>query len=70
MTQTQGHEVMGDESSHNPTGTDVDVGVSTLSLARFMVHLKTHGLTYAICVLLAEQAGILQMVLSTAGGMC
>lgn len=69
MTQ-QGHEVMGDEASHNPTGTDVDVGVSTLSTARFILHLKQHGLTYAIVALLAEQAGILQMVLSTAGGMC
>ncbi len=69
MTQ-QGPENMGDEASHNPFGTVLEDGGSTLSLARFMVHLKTHGLTYAICVLLAEQAGIVSMVLSTAGGMC
>ena len=70
MTNTQGPEVMGETSSHNPTGIDVDVGGSTLSTARFLLHLKQHGLTYAIVALLAEQAGILQMLLSTAGGMC
>jgi hypothetical protein len=43
---------------------------STLSTARFMIHLKQHGLTYAIVALLLEQAGILQSVLDTAGGMC
>ena len=67
---TQGPEVTGDNISHNPTGTDVDVGGATLSTARFMLHLKQHGLTYAIVALLAEQAGILQMLVSTAGGMC
>jgi len=35
-----------------------------------MLHLKQHGLTYAIVALLLEQAGILQSVLDTAGGMC
>ena len=67
---TQGPEVTGDNISHNPTGTDVDVGGATLSTARFMLHLQKHGLTYAIVALLAEQAGILQMLVSTAGGMC
>lgn len=70
MTNQQGPEVMGETSSHNPTGIDVDVGGSTLSTARFILHFKQHGLTYAIVALLAEQAGILQMLLSTAGGMC
>lgn len=70
MTNTQGPENMGDESSHNPFGTVLEDGGSTLSTARFILHLKQHGLTYAIVALLAEQAGILQMVLSTAGGMC
>lgn len=69
MTEQQGPENMG-ETSHNPFGTVVDDGGSTLSTARFLVHLKQHGLTYAIVGLLAEQAGILQMLLSTAGGMC
>jgi hypothetical protein len=67
---TQGPEVKGDNISHNPTGTDELVGGSTLSTARFLLHLKQHGLTYAIVALLAEQAGILQMLVSTAGGMC
>jgi hypothetical protein len=67
---TQGPEVKGDNISHNPTGTDELVGGATLSTARFMLHLKQHGLTYAIVALLAEQAGIFQMVLTTAGGMC
>ena len=67
---TQGPEVTGDKSSHNPTGTDELVGGATLSTARFMLHLQKHGLTYAIVALLAEQAGILQMLVSTAGGMC
>jgi hypothetical protein len=67
---TQGPEVKGDNISHNPTGTDELVGGATLSTARFMLHLKQHGLTYAIVALLAEQAGIFQMLLTTAGGMC
>ena len=69
MTNTQGPECKG-ESLPNPHVTDVDVGGSTLSTARFLLHLKQHGLTYAIVALLAEQAGILQMLLNTAGGMC
>ena len=67
---TQGPEVKGDNISHNPTGTDELVGGATLSTARFLLHFKQHGLTYAIVALLAEQAGIFQMVLTTAGGMC
>lgn len=69
MTNTQGPEFKG-ESLPNPNVTDVDIGGSTLSTARFLLHLKQHGLTYAIVALLAEQAGIFQMVLTTAGGMC
>ncbi len=69
MADTQGPEFKG-ESLPNPNVTDVDIGGSTLSTARFVLHLKQHGLTYAIVALLAEQAGILQMLVATAGGMC
>lgn len=36
----------------------------------FLVHLKEHGLTYAVVVLVAQQLGLLDQVLSLAGGMC
>lgn len=36
----------------------------------FLVHLKQHGLTYAVVMLLAQQMGLLDQVLSLAGGMC
>lgn len=67
---SQGPEINGLENSHNPIETGVDVGGATLSSARFVLHIKQHGLTYAIVALLLEQAGILQSVLDTAGGMC
>jgi hypothetical protein len=35
-----------------------------------MLHLKQHGLTYAIVALLLEQAGILNTVFTQIGGMC
>lgn len=66
---THGPEFTG-ENLPIPNETDVGVGGTTLSTARFLLHLKQHGLTYAIVALLAEQAGILQMLISTAGGMC
>ena len=70
MAQQQGPEFIGSNSSNNLNeNLDVEVG-ATLSTARFLLHFKQHGLTYAIVALLAEQAGILQMLLSTAGGMC
>ena len=36
----------------------------------FLVHLKEHGLTYAVAVLVAQQLGILDQILALAGGMC
>lgn len=36
----------------------------------FLVHLKQHGLTYAVVMLLAQQLGLLDQVLSLAGGVC
>ena len=36
----------------------------------FLVHLKEHGITYAVVVLVAQQLGLLEQVLSLAGGMC
>lgn len=34
--------------------------------ARFMVHLRTHGLTYAIAMLIASEAGVFDTVLASA----
>ena len=36
----------------------------------FLVHLKEHGITYAVAVLVAQQLGVLEQLLSVAGGMC
>lgn len=36
----------------------------------FLVHLKQHGLTYAVVMLLAQQMGLLDQVMGLAGGMC
>jgi hypothetical protein len=39
-------------------------------MATFLVHCKEHGLTYAVVLLLAQQMGLLDQLLSTAGGLC
>jgi 23S rRNA G2069 N7-methylase RlmK/C1962 C5-methylase RlmI len=39
-------------------------------MATFLVHAKEHGLTYAVVLLLAQQMGLLDQLLSTVGGMC
>lgn len=44
--------------------------VSAGQAATFLVHLKEHGLTYAVVLLVAQQLGILNEVLSVAGSMC
>ena len=67
---TQGPEFVGENVSPNQNVSVLEDGGATLSTARFVLHLKQHGLTYAIVALLAEQAGILQMLVTTAGGMC
>lgn len=36
----------------------------------FLVHLKEHGITYAVVVLVAQQLGLLDQLLGLAGGMC
>lgn len=36
----------------------------------FLVHLKEHGITYAVAVLVAQQLGLLDQFLSFAGGVC
>ncbi len=46
------------------------VAGTTLSTARFMLHVRQHGLTYAIVLLLLEQAGILSQITGVVGGMC
>jgi hypothetical protein len=38
--------------------------------ATFLVHLKEHGITYAVVLLIAQQLGLLNEVLSVAGSMC
>lgn len=39
-------------------------------MAAFLVHAKEHGLTYAVVLLLAQQMGLLDQVLTGIGGMC
>lgn len=34
--------------------------------ARFMVHVRAHGLTYAIAMLIASEAGVFDTVLASA----
>lgn len=38
--------------------------------ATFLVHLKEHGLTYAIVLLVAQQLGVVNEVTSLLTGMC
>jgi hypothetical protein len=38
--------------------------------ATFLVHAKEHGLTYAVVLLLAQQMGLLDQVLTSVGGLC
>jgi hypothetical protein len=47
-----------------------DEEMKPLTGATFLVHAKEHGLTYAIVLLLAQQMGLLDQLLSVAGGMC
>ena len=56
-----------DQSQINQAG---DEEMKPLTGATFLVHAKEHGLTYAIVLLLAQQMGLLDQVLSLAGGMC
>jgi len=56
-----------------PTQADVSGGAvagSTLSTARFLLHMQKHGLSYAILALVLEQAGILSQITGVVGGMC
>lgn len=39
-------------------------------MATFLVHAKEHGLTYAVVLLLAQQMGLLDQLLASAGGLC
>ena len=39
-------------------------------MAAFLVHCKEHGLTYAVVLLLAQQMGLLDQLLTSVGGMC
>jgi 23S rRNA G2069 N7-methylase RlmK/C1962 C5-methylase RlmI len=38
--------------------------------ATFLVHLKEHGLTYAVVLLVAQQLGLLSEATALLGGMC
>lgn len=44
--------------------------VKAVQMASFLVHAKEHGLTYAVVLLLAQQMGLLDQLLTTVGGMC
>ena len=39
-------------------------------MAMFLVHAKEHGLTYAVVLLLAQQMGLLDQLLTSVGGLC
>ena len=47
-----------------------DEEVKAGQMAAFLVHAKEHGLTYAVVLLLAQQMGLLDQVLTSIGGMC
>lgn len=55
-------------STLQPTDSGDDEMVNKETM--FLVHLKQHGLTYAVVVLVAQQLGILDQVLGLVGGMC
>jgi hypothetical protein len=38
--------------------------------AAFLVHAKEHGLTYSVVLLLAQQMGLLDQLLTSVGGIC
>jgi 23S rRNA G2069 N7-methylase RlmK/C1962 C5-methylase RlmI len=44
--------------------------VKATQYATFLVHCKEHGLTYAVVLLLAQQMGLLDQLLTSLGGMC
>jgi hypothetical protein len=50
------------------TESEEEVKVTQASL--FLVHVKEHGLTYAVVMLLAQQMGLLDQLLTSVGGMC
>jgi hypothetical protein len=56
-----------------PTQADVSGGAvagSTLSIAKFTLHLQRHGLSYAILALVLEQLGLISQISGAVGGMC
>lgn len=44
--------------------------VTSSQMATFLVHLKEHGITYAVVLLVAQQLGLLSEVVAVASGMC
>lgn len=44
--------------------------VTPIQGATFLVHVKEHGLTYAVVLLVAQQVGLLGEVTTLLGGMC
>jgi hypothetical protein len=44
--------------------------VTSSQMATFLVHLKEHGITYAVVLLVAQQLGLLFEVVAVASGMC
>jgi hypothetical protein len=44
--------------------------MSPIQSATFLVHLKEHGLTYAVVLLVAQQLGVLSEATALLGGMC
>ena len=57
-------------SDHSQIQLAGDEEMKPMTTATFLVHAKEHGLTYAVVLLLAQQMGLLDQLLSVAGGMC
>lgn len=57
-------------STLQPTENNVEDSDVINKETMFLVHLKQHGLTYAVVMLVAQQLGLLDQVLSLAGGVC
>ena len=55
---------------NDQTNTESEEEMKITQMAIFLSHVQKHGLTYAVLALLAQQAGLLDQVLASVGGMC
>ena len=57
-------------SEQDVTNAEGEEEMKITQMAIFLSHVQKHGLTYAVLALLAQQAGLLDQVLASVGGMC